>query len=129
MIQYQKSSPAFRIVEEKEFREVFYEKLESLRGSFSFVTGPGRSGAVAGVYASHFLGVPFVPYKVSIHPHTLIVDTAVLSGRTIRRASKVYDNAPYVYAFEQPPRVKFWYETPTIRRGYKNYFIDKKLSA
>jgi hypothetical protein len=78
------------------------------------VTGPGRSGAVAAVYASHILGVPFIPYGATMPPRgrLLIVDTARATGRTLRKAASRYqDCSPVVVvAFEEPPRVAFWYE-------------------
>lgn len=109
-----------RIISEQEFRERFYEQLADLP-SVGAVTGPGRSGAVAAVYASHFLRVPFIPYG-SAHPshlgRLLIVDTARESGSTLRKAARRYETAqPIVVAcFEEPPRVAFWYEAPKPQR-------------
>lgn len=79
------------------------------------VTGPGRSGAVAAVYASHMLGVPFIPYGSHAPAdlgRLLIVDTARQSGRTLRKAVSRYQDANplVVVAYEEPPRVAFWYE-------------------
>jgi adenine/guanine phosphoribosyltransferase-like PRPP-binding protein len=112
---------SIRIVEPQEFQEVFCEKLLSAP-KVDFVTGPGRSGAIAAVYASHFLGVPYVPFKRMRGHNVLIVDTAVASGRTLRKASKFYHDAPTVFAFMQPPRVKFWYERLSMVRGKGNEF-------
>lgn len=110
-----------RIVEADEFEAVLCEKLQGWSG-FDYVTGPGRSGAIASVYASHFLGIPFVPYKFQRGENVLVVDTAVASGRTLRKASRYYHNAPYVFAFHQPPRVKFWYERLSMVRGKSNEY-------
>ena len=104
------------IITENEFRDRFTELLTEAPDC-DFVTGPGRSGAVASVYASHFLGVPFVPYKQKPEGRFLIVDTAMQSGKTLRKASRLYDDAPYVYAHHEPPRVRFWYEELSLARG------------
>ena len=79
---------------------------------FNFVVGPGRSGAVASVYASHHLGIPFLPWGASppAGSKILVVDTAMQSGRTIRRAMRKYNTDYFVVAYQEPPRVKFWYE-------------------
>lgn len=83
------------------------------------VTGPGRSGAIAAVYASHLLRVPFIPYGQKAPPHLgrlLIIDTASLTGKTIRKAAKKYESArpmALVLFDEKDPaigRVAFWYE-------------------
>lgn len=83
---------------------------------FGCVTGPGRSGAIASVYASHILRIPFIPFgqeiPESLRP-VLIIDTARASGETLRKAAVKYRYAdPRVVAcFEEPPRVGFWYES------------------
>lgn len=79
------------------------------------VTGPGRSGAVAAVYFSHQLGIPFLPYGLpcpdALRP-LLIVDTAKQSGATLRKAAAKYSDGLTItkYLFDEPPRVMFWYE-------------------
>lgn len=103
-----------RIVSEQEFKEAILAMLSDLPAVGS-VTGPGRSGAVAAVYASHILGVPFIPYgqKAPLHlGRLLIIDTATESGATLRKASLRYEGAtPLVVAvYNEPPRVAFWYE-------------------
>lgn len=111
-----------RIVSEQEFRERLVEVLAGADLSgVGFVTGPGRSGAVAAVYASHMLGVPFVPYGSAGPTHlgrVLIVDTARKSGATMRRAGRRYEpaNPILLVAFEEPPRVAFWYEAAKPQR-------------
>ena len=77
------------------------------------------SGAIAAVYASHILGVPFIPFKV--HPSMqlsrrgklLLIDTAKESGATLKKARRYYMWwSPIVTAiYEEPPRVAFWYES------------------
>ena len=110
-----------RIIEPDEFQAVFCERLAGAP-NMDYVTGPGRSGAIASVYASHFLGIPFVPFKRMRGSRVLIVDTAVASGGTLRKASNYYHGAPTIHAFEQPPRVKFWYERLSMMRGKGNEF-------
>lgn len=82
------------------------------------VTGPGRSGAVASVYASHILGIPWVPLAAvesipsALRP-VLVVDTAAASGATLRKAARrVGEPSISVAVYEEPPRVSFWYEWP-----------------
>lgn len=112
----------WRLVSEEEFREKLQAAMDAADLSeVGSVAGPGRSGAVAAVYASHLLGVPFIPFGSPIPLHLgrlLIVDTARESGRTLRKAERRYVAArPIVLvAFEEPPRVKFWYEAPKPQR-------------
>lgn len=85
------------------------------------VTGPGRSGAIAAVYASHVLGVPFVPYKANVPSHLgtlLIIDTATESGATLRKASRWYNCSKHIVlaCYFEPPRVAFWYEAVKPQR-------------
>lgn len=111
-----------RFVSEAEFRERLAIVLLCARRRLrrvGSVTGPGRSGAIAAVYVSHQLGVPFVPFGVraplELGP-VLIVDTAMESGRTMRKAARKYAmdhgaGAPISLVFyREPPRVAFWYE-------------------
>lgn len=86
------------------------------------VLGPGRSGAIAAVYVSHLLHVPFVPYGATLPDSMkdiMIVDAAVNSGRTLRKAAKKYErNWPRVqWFYQEPPRVKFWYEMWEVERA------------
>ena len=111
-----------KIVQPHEFEKAMCDALSAKFGKYDYVTGPGRSGAIAAVYASHFLGIPFVPYKCKPEGDPLIVDTAINSGRTIRKASKCYNGADFSFAFHQPPRVKFWYESLSMARGRGNEF-------
>ena len=103
-----------RIVSELEFSHRLRETLDDIPEVGS-VTGPGRSGAVAAVYASHLLGVPFIPFgqrsPVELG-RMLIIDTARESGKTLRKAMKKYEGlCPVVLAvYQEPPRVAFWYE-------------------
>lgn len=105
------------IVTELEFRDRLVAALRELpeRGEIGCVTGPGRSGAVAAVYASYFLGVPFIawgtkpPFDLN---RLLIIDTARQSGKTLRKAMKTYHlhDPTDLAIYEEPPRVHFWYE-------------------
>lgn len=110
-----------RIVSEIEFRERIAQIIREVPSSCAWVTGPGRSGAVASVYASHLLGIPFVPYgsfAAANLGRVLIVDTARESGATLRKAARKYkEHDPFVWVgFEEPPRVAFWYEAAKPQR-------------
>lgn len=111
-----------RVVSEPEFHARLVEILATLpTAEIGSVTGPGRSGAVAAVYASHMLRVPFIPYGSRCPTHLgrlLIIDTARESGSTLRKAERRYADAnPVVVAcFEEPPRVAFWYEAGKPQR-------------
>lgn len=115
-----------RLVTEAEFMKALTFKLSSLVTSYDYVTGPGRSGAVAAVYASHFLGIPFAPYKCFATGRPLIIDTAAQSGRTIRKASRLYANADWIVIFHEPPRVRFWYEELSRVRGRGREYNTQK---
>lgn len=100
-------------VNEQEFREKLTKKLLPYKGQFKSVSGPGRSGAVAAVYASHLLGIPFLPYGANVPNELyplLMVDTAVMSGKTLKKACKKMMAQLGIAIMEEPPRVKFWYE-------------------
>lgn len=114
-----------RIVPEKEFRQEIQKALNKLKAELNlmgvdFVTGPGRSGAVAAVYASHILSIPFVPFGQMPKDldRALVIDTAIESGATMRKAVRKYTNyAPIPVAiYQEPPRVTFWYEAPKPQR-------------
>jgi hypothetical protein len=97
----------------EEFHERLIEILSPLKGQFSAVTGPGRSGAIASVYASHFLGIPWVPlHKAATTPlrPLLLIDTAIESGATMRKAQRRTGATMAIALYNEPPRVKFWYE-------------------
>lgn len=108
------------IVSEAEFQQRLKERLSGL--SVKAVVGPGRSGAVAAVYASHYLKVPFIPYGApcpdKLRP-LLIVDTARKSGATLRKAERKYGSGECVtvWAHDEPPRVRFWYEAPVAAQA------------
>lgn len=114
-----------RMVEEAEFRQrIQHELLSGDYAEIGSVTGPGRSGAVASVYASHILKVPFIPYGAKCPLNRLlIIDTATQSGKTLRKAaSKYQENSPIVVAlYSEPPRVMFWYEARKPQR-YRHEF-------
>ena len=107
-------------VSEEEFRENLYVVLDQFQyGQFEFVTGPGRSGAVASVYASHYLGIPFIPHKAGVYSRLtsgLIVDTARYTGGTLRKSANWHRNrglsveTAFVYAEDKGHYFKFWYE-------------------
>lgn len=102
----------YRTVHEPEFRQRVREALQGIEAAC--VTGPGRSGAVASVYASHILGVPFIPYRQKVPAKlrpVLVIDTAQWTGATIRKARRLYgDDAKMLTVYHEPPMVRFWYE-------------------
>lgn len=103
-----------RIVTEEEFSIEIRLALQDIHDA-GCVTGPGRSGAIAAVYASHILKIPFIPYGQKAPAHLqrlLIIDTATESGKTLRKAGKKYEGlCPIIMAiYREPPRVRFWYE-------------------
>ena len=100
-----------RIISEAEFRSALMKKLDGLP-RFDFVVGLGRSGAVCSVYISHATGIPFLSAGgfVPQNKRVLVCDTAMMSGRTIRKAMSRYKTEDCVVVFNEPPRVKFWYE-------------------
>ena len=79
------------------------------------VTGPGRSGAIASVYASHILGIPWIPAGQPIPVHlqpVLVIDTAIKSGASLRKLGRrCGEPCIQMAVYEEPPRVVFWYET------------------
>lgn len=108
------------LISEFDFRQRLGGMLVEL-SDVGAVTGPGRSGAVAAVYASHMLGVPFIPYGQKHPDHLgrlLIVDTARESGATLRKAERKYQGTTplVIAAYEEPPRVVFWYEARKPQR-------------
>lgn len=102
------------VITEEEFRTALVAKLEPLKGVVKSVLGPGRSGAVASVYASHYLHVPWLPATMgklpSILRPVLVIDTATMSGASLRKLAKRFEAEYSLAIFEEPPRVKFWYE-------------------
>ena len=98
----------------EEFETRAKEVLEPYRGKFKSVTGPKRSGAIASVFASHYLGLVWFPYGreiPSILKPSLIIDTAIMSGRSLRRCKKmVGEDCEMVALFKEPPVVSFFYE-------------------
>lgn len=122
-----------RVVSEREFETRLRDCLMAVvRDEIGSVTGPGRSGAIAAVYASHILGVPFIPYGQKHPSHLgrlLIVDTARESGATLRKAERKYIAAAplVVVAYEEPPRVMFWYEARKPQH-YKHEEICRRVA-
>lgn len=107
----------WHILSEPDFWKVFIPKLEGINADF--VTGPGRSGAVASVYASHHLGIPYKPHKCGNYTEgetALVVDTVKYTGKTLRKCQKWYAKRGLkvvtVYGLdeEQGHYYKLWYE-------------------
>ncbi len=111
----------YRVISEPEFFERISSLLREGFEDVGSVTGPGRSGAVAAVYASHILGVPFIPFKANAPWHLgklLIIDTAMETGQTMRKAERAYKGVKTVslVCWHEPPRVMFWYEAGKPQR-------------
>lgn len=113
-----------RIITEPEFATALREALAHAFYSIGSVTGPGRSGAIAAVYASHILQVPFIPFGAPAPERLgalLLIDTATESGRTLRKAESRYRkmfscDIVVLAVYREPPRVAFWYEAPKPQR-------------
>lgn len=107
-------------VTEEQWRTAFYAALDEVKGvTYDFVTGPGRSGHVAAVYASHYLGIPFKPHKCGsykVGQRVLIVDTVCYTGKTLTKAHHWYAKRglqPTIcYAMDENKGhyYKMWYE-------------------
>jgi len=83
------------------------------------VTGPGRSGAIASAYASHILGIPWIPDGARVPAKlwpVLVIDTAAQTGRTLRKAVRrtgvPEDQVCSVAVYAEPTRLRFWFEEP-----------------
>ena len=101
-----------KVITEAQFRQTLAEVL--LDVSAEAVTGPGRSGAIAAVFASYLLRIPFVPYGQPFPGTLLVIDTVSQSGKTMRKASrqciKLAPRIIPVSVFNQAERLHFWYE-------------------
>lgn len=109
------------VVTHDQFEQRLVEVLQPLHGLFVAVTGPGRSGALAAVYASHYLKIPYVvPKNTAMLERSLgkllIIDTALYTGKTLRRLSNWYSNRgianEYRFLFQETRGnlLKFFYE-------------------
>lgn len=114
---------SYRTVQEPEFyqrvKDVLIEMTLRVDAPPRCVTGPGRSGAIASVYASHLLGIPFIPYRQKVPDKlrpVLVIDTATWTGATIRKATRLYgSDAIMLSCYHEPPMVRFWYESRALR--------------
>lgn len=107
------------VISEPEFNLALRELLSTISTDDfpGWVTGPGRSGAIAAVYTSHLLGIPFLPFGQFADEklgRVLLIDTARETGQTLRKAERKYEtrNPLVLCVYEEPPRVAFWYEAP-----------------
>ena len=120
---------AWRLVSEAEFAETIREKLHGVQADC--VMGPGRSGAIAAVYASHILGIPFIPYGRGLPDNLsrlLIIDTATETGKTLRKAHRRYPGATVLAVYNEPPRVVFWYEARKPQRFRREVLTNRELN-
>jgi hypothetical protein len=101
-------------VSEQEFRQALYAALDQYKGIVRSVVGPKRSGAVASVYAAHYLGAEWLPCTTRDVPDclrpVLVVDTARRTGRSIRKMVRRVKAEHAAWAIDEPPNRKFWYE-------------------
>ena len=75
-----------RIITEKEFSDTIQDTF--INSDYDFVTGIGRSGAIASVYISHKFDIPFLPFKQMVADKKIIVvDTIINTGKTLRLLS------------------------------------------
>lgn len=107
-------------IDEGRFITALQAALATFPHPFGAVTGPGRSGAVAAAYASYLTGRPFVPFGQPHPGPILVIDTATMTGRTIRKAArKIEKLGSVVYTlqvFASPvDRYHFWYEKPFVQ--------------
>jgi hypothetical protein len=108
-----------RVISEEEFMCRLKSFLSAYQGVKNyFITGPGRSGAIASCYASHTFKIPFIPFGQfpKTNRSIIIFDTAKNSGRTLRKAKRKYKDydgivvAGALYDEKITGRLKFWYE-------------------
>jgi hypothetical protein len=100
-----------RIIGEQEFYNRVIERLATLTQKPASVTGPGRSGAIASVYVSHILGIPWIPMGQNIPLRPLmVVDTAARTGATVRRLIRKTGAEMSMVFYDEPPLIRFWYE-------------------
>jgi hypothetical protein len=109
-----------RTISQEEFETELKMKLEPFRGKVHSVIGPGRSGAIASVFASYYLGIPWLPQRhhsiKKILAPVLIVDTAEKTGKNLRRCRNfifppsLRSDCITISIFKEPPNVRFWFE-------------------
>lgn len=101
-----------KLITEPEFKLESQKRLAGVVAGA--VKGPGRSGAVAAVYASYLLGIPFIPYGQPYPGKLLVVDTVSQTGKTIRKATAKAAKAGHevvaLSIYSQQERLHFWYE-------------------
>lgn len=102
------------MITEREFYQALKETLKGMKGKVKSVSGPGRSGAIAAVYTSHLLKIPFIshgsPVPANIRPH-LVIDTALMTGRTLRKAARKMNADFMIAVIKEDSRQIFWYES------------------
>jgi hypothetical protein len=106
-------------IDEGRFITALQAALATFQHPFGAVTGPGRSGAIAAAYASYLTGRPFVPFGQPFPGPILVIDTATMSGRTLRKAvRKVEKTGSIAYGLQvyasPVDRYHFWYERPFV---------------
>lgn len=103
-----------RTITESEFQDRLREALSDHEVHFArWVTGPGRSGAIAAVYASYFLNIPYVQFGYAARPEgaPLVIDITECR-KNFRDADRLYGHlSPIKIAlFEIKPYQSFWFK-------------------
>ena len=104
-------------ISEPEFKARMVQVLMPFgKGVIRSVVGPGRSGQIAAVYASHILGAAWLPPTMKAREiparmrPVLAIDTAARTGATLRRLVRVTGAEYSRFLFTEPPLLRFWYE-------------------
>ena len=107
-------------ISELEFKAAIAVSLKDIDPTdFDFVVGPGRSGAIASVYASHMTGIKFLPWHNRVPDdkrRVLLIDTASQTGKTLRKARSRYISLNYevdaIAVYDCPDtHYVFWFES------------------
>lgn len=105
-------------ITEKAFKKKLTERLAIFKEHKpDFVTGRGAHGVVAAVYASTFLGVPYLQFGWdSKGKNMLVVAGACGTGKSLKRLTQeLAKKAAYVEGvaiYEQAEKIDFWFEKP-----------------
>lgn len=112
------------VIAEFQFREDLEKRMDTfiegraINLPWKGVTGPGRSGAVASVYVSYLVGLPYLPWGVQLPKSmapVLVVDTVRDTGKTLKKACsslvKKGINCETFVVYDKPAQhLSFWYE-------------------
>lgn len=107
------------LITEAAFQERIEEALADRHGKFAWVMGPGRSGAIAAIYASHILNIPWVPYGFlpRAKGKGLLIDIAHTNALCLNRAVRRYRTreTETLLLFHTPDAIPvLWFQCPAI---------------